>query len=105
MKYLKGNQTCEEDSSRFVTGTSDIGLIKIQLCGYKTDTTQYEEIFPILDPDNPVTETSKKHSVNSEKDSTPRIEYCRFKTGKMFGAEGLELTKQVYTVSICRFNV
>ena len=97
LKHLKGLQSWEYHPNR--------SMLNIQLCGYKMhDLTQYDNKLPILDSENPVTETAKKRSVKPGKEYTPRIEHCRWKAGKMFGSEGWRLTKQVYTVSIHKLN-
>ena len=99
LNHLKGNQSWEHQDLQ----TKE--LLNIQLCGYKMHGSfDKEHILPNHDQDRPVIKTSKDQAVDHQKKYVPQIEYRGWKTGKMHGFEGQQLTKQVYTVSIYELN-
>jgi hypothetical protein len=99
LNHLKGNQSWEDQ--RYLKWR----ILNIQLCGYKMhDSSMYEHILPLQGQESQAIETAKEHPVRPRDEYVPRIEYHRWKTGKMYEFEGQQLTKQVYTVSIYKLN-
>lgn len=97
LNHLKGAQSWDDRPYN--------GLLYLQLCGYKMyDSYVYEHIPPFYDQDIPDHEISKNQLVTQEEEYVPRIEYHRWKSGKMYEFEGHQLTKHVYSVSIYKFD-
>jgi hypothetical protein len=99
-RYLKeeGGQFFEQGPSRDFARDLCLGFMQIQLGGYAM--AKHDDVLSIIDPDYLVTKTSKQSAVESAEACAPRIEYCRPSTGKMFGSEKWQLTKQIFTVSL-----